>query len=126
MWTATPQVAVSIADETVGEGDGTVTLTVSLRTSQTKDVTVAYTTADGTATAGQDYTAVTNGSLMIAGGATSGEITISITDDDVDDDDETFTVTLSDPVNATIGTGTATVTITDNDEPAPDAPKTCL
>ena len=120
---ATPQVAVNIADETVGEGDGTVTLTVSLRTSQTKDVTVAYSTADGTATAGEDYTAVTNGSLMIAGGATSGEITISITDDDDDDDDETFTVTLSDPVNATIGNGTATVTITDNDEPAPNSPQ---
>ena len=67
---ATPQVAVSIADGTVGEGDGTVTLTVSLRTSQTKDVTVAYATADGTATAGEDYAAVTNGSLVIAGGAT--------------------------------------------------------
>ena len=120
---ATPQVAVSIADETVGEGDGMVTLTVSLRTSQTTDVTVAYATADGTATAGEDYTAVTNGSLMIAGGTTSGEITISITEDDADDDDETFTVTLSDPVNATIGNGTATVTITDNDEPAPDAPE---
>ena len=120
---ATPQVAVGIADEMVGEGDGTVTLTVSLRTSQTKDVTVAYATADGTATAGEDYAAVTNGSLMIAGGATSGEITISITEDDADDDDETFTVTLSDPVNATIGNGTATVTITDNDEPAPNAPE---
>ena len=120
---ATPQVAVSIADETVGEGDGTVTLTVSLRTSQTKDVTVAYATADGTATAGEDYVAVSNGSLMIAGGATSGEITISITEDDADDDDETFTVTLSDPVNATIGNGTATVTITDNDVPVPDAPE---
>ena len=120
---ATPQVAVSIADETVGEGDGAVTLTVSLRTSQTTDVTVAYATAGGTATAGEDYVAVSNGSLMIAGGATSGEITISITEDDADDDDETFTVTLSDPVNATIGNGTATVTITDNDEPAPDAPE---
>ena len=120
---ATPQVAVNIADETVGEGDGTVTLTVSLRTSQTTDVTVAYATADGTATAGEDYVAVSNGSLMIAGGATSGEITISITEDDADDDDETFTVTLSDPVNATIGNGTATVTITDNDVPVPDAPE---
>ena len=120
---ATPQVAVSIADETVGEGDGTVTLTVSLRTSQTTDVTVAYATAGGTATAGEDYVAVSNGSLMIAGGATSGEITISITEDDADDDDETFTVTLSDPVNATIGNGTATVTITDNDVPVPDAPE---
>ena len=120
---ATPQVAVSIADETVGEEDGTVTLTVSLRTSQTKDVMVAYATADGTATAGEDYVAVSNGSLMIAGGATSGEITISITEDDADDDDETFTVTLSDPVNATIGNATATVTITDNDDPAPSAPE---
>ena len=120
---ATPQVAVNIADGTVGERDGTVTLTVSLRTSQATDVTVAYATTDGTATAGEDYVAVSNGSLMIAGGATSGEITISITEEDVDDDDETFTVTLSDPVNATVGNGTIPVTITDNDEPAPDAPE---
>ena len=120
---ATPQVALSIADETVAEGAGTVTLTVSLRTSQTQDVTVGYATADGTATAGEDYAAVTNGSLTIAAGTASGEITISITDDDADDDDETFTVTLSDPVNATIGDGAATVTITDNDDPVPGAPE---
>ncbi len=120
--TATPTPSLSIADETVDEGDGTVTLTVMLSASSTQDVTVGYATADGTAVAGTDYTGVTNGSLAITAGTTSGEISVAITDDTEDDDGETFTVTLSNPGNATIDDAEATVTITDNDDPVPGAP----
>ena len=107
----------------VDEGDGTATLTVTLSASSTQNVTVGYSTADGTATAGSDYTAVANGSATITAGNTSADISIPVTDDTEDDDDETFTVTLGDAVNATLGTSTATVTITDNDDPIPGTPE---
>ena len=120
---ATPVPSVSIGDATVGEGAGSVTLTLTLSASSTQDVTVGYSTADGTATAGSDYTAVANGGATITAGTTSADISIPVTDDTEDDDDETFTVTLGDAVNATLGTSTATVTITDNDDPIPGAPE---
>ena len=47
---------LSIADVTAGEGDGTVTLTVSLDAVSGQDVTFSYASSDGTAEAGSDYT----------------------------------------------------------------------
>ena len=52
---ATP--TLSIDDVTVNESDGTADFTVTLSGSATAAVTVDYATADGTATAGADYTA---------------------------------------------------------------------
>jgi CSLREA domain-containing protein len=79
-------------------------------------VTVSYTTANGTATAGQDYTA-TSGTLNFGVGETTKTITVPILADAIDELPETFTVTLSNPSSgATLGaTSTATVTITDVD-----------
>ena len=97
---------------------------------------VSYTTSDGTATAGTDYTAV-SGTLEMPvtsypNPATAEEyerrysdweILVPITADNVDESDETFTMTLSDPeyyflgftqiTDAALGTATATSTIRD-------------
>ncbi len=65
--------SVSIADASVAEGNsGTKNLafTVSLSAASTSQVTVAYATSNGTATAGQDYTAK-SGTLTFAPGVTS-------------------------------------------------------
>lgn len=54
---------MSIANSTVGEGNSgtrSMTFTVALSKASDKTVTVGYTTANGTATAGQDYTATGN------------------------------------------------------------------
>jgi len=77
-------------------------------------VTVAYATANGTATAGSDYTA-TAGTLVLAPGQTSKIVSVPVIGDDDFEPDETFTLTLSNPVNATLGTATATATITNDD-----------
>ena len=78
-------------------------------------VTASYTTADGTATAGQDYTA-TSGTITFNPGETLLRAAIPITNDNRDDaDEETFTVTLSDVVNAQAGRLTGTGTIVDDD-----------
>jgi hypothetical protein len=100
---------------TVGEADGTVTLTVYLFPAQTGGpVAVDYATADGSATAG-DYVPAT-GTLVFQAGETSKTITIVIVNDLCTESGEDFTVTLSNAHGATLGSpSTATVTITDDD-----------
>ncbi len=112
----TPSVAFSAASGSIGEAKATVSATVQLSFASTSDVTVAYATANGTATSG-DYTA-TSGTLTIAAGSTTGTISVPIKNDKVDEANETFSLTLSSPTNASLGATTQyTVTIIDNDNP---------
>src|SRR5207244_3355751 len=76
--------------------------------------TVAYSTADGTALAGTDYTA-TSGTLTFAPGETIKTIVIQTVDDTAIEVSETFTVNLSNPTGGVISAGQGTGTILDND-----------
>ncbi|MBP9850042.1 MAG: hypothetical protein KBC58_11460, partial [Flavobacterium sp.] len=105
---------LSVADVSVNEGAGTATVTVTLSASSTNVITVAYTTSNGTATAGQDYTA-TSGTLTFTAGQTSRTFTISIINDITVESTETINITLSDPTNASILDGAGVVSIVDND-----------
>ncbi len=111
--------SLSIADASVAEGDAdesaTLTFTVTLSRPATLPVTVDWATADGTATAGTDYTAA-NGTLMFDTGEESKTFTVTVAGDEVDEPNETFTVTLSNELAATITDGAATGTITDDDD----------
>ncbi len=107
---------LSIDDVTVDEGAGTALFTVSRLVGLTTAVTVDFATSDGTAAAGNDYTAVT-GQLSFALGETSRTVEVPIVDDVDIEGDETFDVTLG---NLSIGTlldAVGTATITDNDTP---------
>ena len=106
--------ALTIPDVTVDEGV-TARLLVSLSKPSNETVTVNYATANGSATAGQDYTA-TSDTLTFTPRQTSGIITVDTTDDNDQEPAETFTVTLSDPTGgANLAKRIATVTIDDND-----------
>lgn len=110
--------SMTIGDRTVTEGNTgtrTATLTVTLSAASTQTITVAWTTANGTAAAGSDYQAA-SGTLMIPAGQTTGTITILVTGDRLGEPIETFTVNLSSPTNATIADGQGVGTIMD-DEP---------
>ncbi len=79
-----------------------------------------YSTSDGSATAGQDYTA-TSGTLNWADGDFSVKsFTIAITDDPLNEANETVNVVLSNPGGgATLGNqSSAVVTIVDDDQAA--------
>jgi glucose/arabinose dehydrogenase len=89
---------------------------VSLDSASANTVSVQYTTANGTAVAGSDFTA-TSGTLTFAPGQTSRTILVRTLDDGLSEGSETFTVTLSNPVGATIADGQAVGTITDNEPP---------
>ena len=95
---------ISIAPASASEGDSgsaDMTFTVTLAKAVTEAVTVNYATSDGTATAGQDYTAVSNGSVTIAAGNTTAEFTVPVTGDETDELNETFNVTISLPSDTT-------------------------
>lgn len=96
----------------VPEG-GSVVLTV-LRSGSTADtVSVAYSTTNGTATAGVDYTAL-NGTLTFNPGETSKTVTLVSLADSLVEGDETVLVTLSNPSSgAILGVSTVEVTIRD-------------
>jgi hypothetical protein len=100
-----------------GAAGATLNFPVTLSAAAGRAVTVNYATADGSATAGSDYT-TTNGTLSIPAGQTTGTISVPVTADAVDEDDETVGVTISAPVGAALGaaeTQSATGTITDDD-----------
>jgi len=113
--------SISIANASLVEGSSgsatQMTFTVTLSKPTTNTVTVQIDTADGTATAGEDYQN-TSGPLTFAPGETSKQFTINIGGDTLFETDETFLIKLSSATNATIATPQATGTIL-NDDTAP-------
>jgi len=77
-------------------------------------VSVAYNTANGSATAGQDYDA-TSGRVTIYPGGTSVTVSVTTNGDNAVEPDETFTLGLSAPTNATLADTSATGTILNDD-----------
>ena len=75
-----------------------------------KDISVNYTTKDGTAVSGKDYTAV-SGTLTIPAKQFTGFIDVIVTADSLRQDDQIFTLELSSPVNAKLPASKATGTI---------------
>ena len=112
-----PTVDFNSTSSSGAESVSSKNLTVDVSAASARDITVDY-TVTGTATgSGTDYT-LSNGTLTILAGSTSGTITIaSIVDDALDEANETVIVTLSNPSNASLGSDDAhTYTITDNDD----------
>ena len=98
----------------VGEGE-TAQFSVTLSSPSEQVVTASYGTADGTASAGSDYTSTT-GTLRFEAGDTTGTIRVTVLDDEIREDTESFTVELSDPEGAALVGASGTASITDDDE----------
>ncbi|HQP33737.1 MAG TPA: Calx-beta domain-containing protein, partial [Polyangiaceae bacterium] len=77
-----PTVAFFTAAQPVDENAGSIGLTVVVSGPSSHDISVDYTTLDGTALSGSDYVALSD-TLVIAAGQTSGLIPVTITDDAV-------------------------------------------
>lgn len=116
-------ISISADPATVAESDGTVTLTVTRTGDGEGDASVRVSTADGTATAGDDYTALDQVVVLPAGQATTTVDLLIASDDDVEPD-ETLTVTMSEADNVTIDVASVEVTITDSTTPTTTTPTT--
>jgi beta-glucanase (GH16 family) len=115
----TPPPGISLTETvTAPEGNAAsvVSIPVSLSAASGEQVSIQWSTSDGTAIAGQDYTAVTNGYLIFAPGETTKNIEVSLTGDNAFEDDETFYVTASDAKNGNLVTY-RTVVVIQNDDP---------
>lgn len=110
---------LSIADVTVLEGTGgstTAIFTVTLSPVSEQEVSVDYTTENGTAFVGSDYTTV-SGTLFFNPGESTQTIAVPIVTDALDEPDETFVVSLSKATNASVSDSVAIGTIVDDDGP---------
>ena len=103
-------VTLSVADARVREAQGAVLgFTVSLSRAAADAVTVDYATGDGSATAGDDYTAA-SGTLTFAAGETAKTVEVAVLDDAHDEGEETLTLTLSNPSPSSVKLADASAT----------------
>ncbi len=112
-----PSTTIAISDFTINEGNtGTknAVFTVSLSAASSQPVTVAYQTADGTASAPADY-ASASGTVSFAPGETAKTFTVAVVGDTVKETSETFFVQLSNVVGATLADASGRCVIRDND-----------
>ena len=105
----------ALADFGVNEFEPFATITVTRTNSRRGMVSVAVTTANGTAAAGQDYTAITT-NLTFQDNETVLTFNVPISNDTLGEGDEIVLLTLS-TLDATnfLGLASATLTITNDD-----------
>ncbi|MEM7551614.1 MAG: Calx-beta domain-containing protein [Bacteroidota bacterium] len=115
---------LSIAATTQAAEDATNGIfTVSTSNQFTTNTNVTF-TVGGTATSGDDFTAL-GSSFTFPANTSTTTITVPVIADEIDEVDETVIVTLTGTDNADVSIGTtdnATITITDNDEAPVVAP----
>ena len=117
---------ITITDASITEGDSgskEMTFALSLDKTSSSVVSVDFATADGSATAGNDYESK-SGAVEFAAGEKSKNITVTIYGDQDDEGDEDFFINLSNPVNASLNNSKAKGTIIDDDNSNPPNPTT--
>lgn len=77
-------------------------------------ISIDYTTAEGTAAAGADYSAV-SGTLIFPPNVTTQFVSVPILGDLLNEADETLTLQFSNPTNVVLGQSAATIKILDDD-----------
>lgn len=105
---------VSVSNAAAPEDAGPVRFVALLDNAHSSDVTVNFGTADGTATAGDDYTGVASGSVTIPAGDLFAAIEIDVVDDAIAEGSETFTLQLTGVTGATLANTEAEGTIHDS------------
>ena len=112
-----PAPGVTVFDVSVAEGNTgakTVSFSVRLSFASASDVTFAYSTANGTATAGTDYDA-TSGTLTIPAGHLIRTIEVTVRGDRKREADEVFFLNLTNPSGATMVDGQGVATLRNDD-----------
>jgi Calx-beta domain/Domain of unknown function (DUF4214) len=111
----------SLSSYSVNENDGNATITVTRTGGSNGAVGVTYTTSNGTAISGQDYTAVVSQVVSFANGDTvSKTVIIPIINDSTFEGNETVNLALSNPTGgATLGSSNTAVLTILEDDPIP-------
>jgi len=115
-----PLPTLSISGASTAEGNSglrDLAFTITLSAAQALPVSVNWSTANGTAIGGADYSP-RSGKVVFTPGQTSRTVVVPVIGDTAVEADETFRVQLSQPRGATLAAAFATGTIT-NDDVAP-------
>lgn len=108
-------VGFSVPQYRIGEEEGELMVTVLRTQASDGNISVDYHTVDGTATAGEDYIAVSGTLHWEAGDTSPKTFTITILEDDIIEGDETFTIMLTNPTGqAELGQSSVEVVIVDD------------
>ena len=110
---------VSVAGAPVVEEGEAAAFTVMLSEPAREPVTVVWSTADGTAVSGEDYAAVSGGTVTFAPDEVTATVTVATVQDALDEASETFTVRLDSAAGAEVDETAASAggTVTDDDDP---------
>jgi beta-glucanase (GH16 family) len=109
---------MSFDDISILEGTNGVTnveVKLKLDRAASGQLSVTYSTIEGTAKGGNDFTAVSNQSVSFQPNETEKTILISVVTDDIKEADETFQLRVENPVNVILLKGTAAVTLRNDD-----------
>lgn len=105
----------------IGEGAGSVNVSVTRSGGSFGAASVDYASADGTATAGRDYSPTT-GTLSFADGEITQSFTIAVLDDALYEGDETANLTLGNVTGgASLGMQSTAVLVIAENDPTPPA-----
>lgn len=110
-----PPPTVTVADVTTAETSGTLVFTLKLSAASSFIITGTINTSNGTATAGQDYTARNNYPFAFTIGSAQTSISVPLENDYLSESAESFTLTVATISGASIQDGVAIGTITDDD-----------
>lgn len=108
---------ISVGDRSLTEGSSgteSLALVVTLATPSAHKVEVSYATANGTATAPGDFSAM-SGTYTFLPGQTSVTASVTVQGDGLDEPNETFGLRLANPTNAVLGDSLGVATIMDDD-----------
>ena len=109
-------------DVQVNEGNGgssQVAVKLVLNRTSSKQISVKYTTIEGTAKAGTDFTAVQGQTVTFQPNEKEKTIYIQVVADEFREADETFQVKFDNPSNVLLLKGTATITLINDDTRVP-------
>jgi len=113
----------SVDDQVVSEGNSGTTQVTFTITAEGLGVfesdTIQYATADGSASAGSDYSA-TSGTATVSsllGGTATATVKVNVNGDTTPERDETFQLVLSNPSAGTIADGVGQASIVNDDKP---------
>jgi Ca2+-binding RTX toxin-like protein len=117
---ANPNINIVGSSAVEGSAPNKLTFTISLSEALTSPLTLNYSTSNGTAISGKDYTAITGSITFAAGDTTVKTITVAILNDDISEVDKNLFVNVFIPKSTTFNPGatdllvaTAAGTITD-------------
>jgi beta-glucanase (GH16 family) len=113
-----PNPQLNFSDITVNEGNGgagSIEIKLTLNRAPSKQVTLTYSTIEGTARAGQDFTAATGQTITFQTNETEKTVTIPVVADDLKETDEIFQIRLDNPANVVLLKQTGNITLKNDD-----------